>query len=45
MARHPSNHINVAYAASSEEADHALVAKATMFHEMGLQVSLCGVTL
>ncbi len=45
MARHPSNHVNVVYAPSSEEADRALAAKATMFHEMGLQVSLCGVTL
>ncbi|MGA8727222.1 MAG: fucose isomerase, partial [Terracidiphilus sp.] len=36
MARHPSNHINVAYAPTSEEADRALAVKATMFHEMGL---------
>jgi L-fucose isomerase-like protein len=43
MARHPSNHVNVAYATSREEADRALAAKATMFHEMGLQVHLCGV--
>jgi hypothetical protein len=45
MARHPSNHINVAYAPSTEEADRALAAKATMFHEMGLEVHLCGVEL
>jgi L-fucose isomerase-like protein len=45
MARHPSNHINVAYAPSAEEADRALAAKATMFHEMGLQVHLCGVEI
>jgi hypothetical protein len=43
MARHPSNHINVAYAPSAKEADRALAAKATMFHEMGLDVHLCGV--
>jgi hypothetical protein len=43
MARHPSNHINVAYAASADEADRALAAKATMFHEMGLEVHTCGV--
>ena len=45
MARHPSNHINVAYAASAEEADRALAAKATMFHQIGLQVHLCGVNI
>jgi hypothetical protein len=45
MARHPSNHVNVAYACSAEEADRALAAKATMFHEMGLEVHLCGVGL
>ena len=45
MARHPSNHINVAYATASEDADRALVVKATMFHEMGLEVHLCGLGL
>jgi hypothetical protein len=45
MARHPSNHINVAYAPSAEAADRALAAKAAMFHELGLEVSLCGVEL
>jgi len=45
MARHPSNHINVAYAPSAQEADRALAAKATMFHKMGLDVHLCGVQL
>ena len=45
MARHPSNHINVAYAPTSEEADRALAVKATMFHEMGLNVHLCGVKI
>ena len=45
MARHPSNHINVAYAPTAEAADRALAAKAAMFHEMGLEVSLCGVKL
>jgi L-fucose isomerase-like protein len=43
MARHPANHINVAYAATAEEADSALTAKAAMFHAMGLRVHLCGV--
>jgi hypothetical protein len=45
MARHPANHINVGYAASTEEADRALAVKAAMFHEMGLEVHLCGVEL
>jgi len=45
MARHPSNHVNVAYAPTGEDADRALAVKATMFHEMGLHVSLCGVEL
>jgi L-fucose isomerase-like protein len=45
MARHPSNHINVAYAQTAEKADLALAAKATMFHEMGIQVHLCGIQL
>jgi len=43
MARHPANHVNVAYAPTAADADRALAAKATMFHEMGLKVSLCGV--
>ena len=45
MARHPANHISVAYAPSADEADRALAAKATMFHTMGLEVYLCGVEL
>lgn len=43
MARHPANHVNVAYAPTAAEADRALAAKATMFHEMGLRVYLCGI--
>jgi hypothetical protein len=45
MGRHPSNHVSVAYATNAEEADRALAAKATMFHEMGLEVHLCGIQL
>ncbi len=45
MARHPSNHVNVAYAPSAEIADRALTVKAIMFHEMGIEVHLCGVQL
>jgi hypothetical protein len=42
MARHKSNHIQVAYANSAAEADKALLTKAAMAHELGLQVALCG---
>jgi hypothetical protein len=45
MARHPANHVNVAYAPTAADADRALAAKATMFGEMGLDVHLCGVAL
>jgi L-fucose isomerase-like protein len=42
MARHPSNHIQVAYAHSAEAADLALYTKAALAAELGLEVSLCG---
>ncbi len=42
MARHKSNHINVAYAPAAADADKALAVKAAMFREMGLDVSICG---
>jgi hypothetical protein len=42
MARHKSNHINVAYAPTAEIADKALAAKAAMMAEMGIEVHLCG---
>jgi hypothetical protein len=42
MARHKSNHIQVAYANSAKEADSALLAKAALAEEMGMQVSICG---
>jgi hypothetical protein len=42
MARHKSNHIQVAYAKDRMTADAALLAKATAFSEMGIEVSLCG---
>jgi hypothetical protein len=41
MARHKSNHVQVAYAPDAEAADLAMAAKAVMFREMGLGVSLC----
>ncbi len=42
MARHKSNHIQVAYASGADEADRALWAKASMARELGIEVSLCG---
>ncbi|MGC6462317.1 MAG: fucose isomerase [Pirellulaceae bacterium] len=42
MARHKSNHIQVAYANSPKEADQALMAKAAMAEALGMEVSICG---
>ncbi len=42
MARHKSNHIQVAYANSAEDADKALLAKAALANALGLKVALCG---
>jgi hypothetical protein len=41
MARHRSNHIQVAYAPNAETADRTLAAKAAMASAMGLNVNLC----
>jgi hypothetical protein len=42
MARHKSNHIQVAYAPDAEKANFGLAAKAAAFRELGLEVSICG---
>jgi hypothetical protein len=42
MARHKANHLNVAYAPNSAEADKALAAKGAMLQEMGVNTHLCG---
>jgi hypothetical protein len=42
MARHKSNHVQVAYAPDAAGASLALAVKAAMFREMGLDVSICG---
>ncbi len=42
MARHKSNHVQVAYAPDAAGANRALAAKAAMFREMGLEVAICG---
>jgi hypothetical protein len=42
MARHKSNHIQVAYANSAAEADAAMLVKASMAEALGMEVALCG---
>jgi hypothetical protein len=42
MARHKSNHVQVAYAPDAAAANLALATKASMFREMGLEVAICG---
>ncbi len=42
MARHKSNHIQVAYGTDKASARRALLAKAVAMQELGLQVSVCG---
>jgi hypothetical protein len=42
MARHKSNHIQVAYANSAKDADLALYTKAQLAAELGIEVALCG---
>jgi L-fucose isomerase-like protein len=42
MARHKSNHIQVAYAHTSADADAACLAKAAMADALEMEVSLCG---
>jgi hypothetical protein len=42
MARHKSNHIQVAYTPDTDGANLALAVKAAMFRDLGLEVSICG---
>lgn len=42
MARHQSNHIQVAYAHSARDADQAALTKASMAKHLGMVVNLCG---
>jgi hypothetical protein len=42
MAKHKSNHIQLVYANSADEADQACLAKAAMAEALGLEVALCG---
>jgi hypothetical protein len=43
MAKHKANHIQVAYANSSEEADKCMKTKAALAAQFGMAVNLCGV--
>jgi hypothetical protein len=42
MARHKANHIQVAYAKSSADADRAMMVKAAMAEELAMEVAICG---
>ncbi|MEM9481068.1 MAG: fucose isomerase [Verrucomicrobiota bacterium] len=42
MAKHQANHIQVVYATDATAADAALLARAAMAQELGLEVKLCG---
>jgi len=42
MARHPANHVSIAYAEDSASAQQALSMKAMLFHYLGGTVHLCG---
>ena len=42
MAKHQSNHIQVVYATDADAADRALLVKAQLAHELGIEVNLCG---
>jgi hypothetical protein len=44
MGRHKSNHIQVAYGRDGNTAHEALMAKAAAFHELGVEVYICGDT-
>jgi hypothetical protein len=42
MAKHQSNHIQVAYAPTRKDALRAMAAKAAAMRELGMQVNICG---
>jgi len=42
MARHKSNHVQVAYAKTAIAADDAALTKAAMAEKLGMVVNLCG---
>ena len=42
MARHKANHLQVAYANDAEQADRCLLTKASLAHELGIEVAILG---
>src|SRR5690606_30309371 len=42
MAKHQSNHVQVVYSNSAEDATRTLAAKAAMAEGLGLKVNVCG---
>jgi hypothetical protein len=42
MARHKANHIQVAYAKSTADAERAMMVKAAMAEALGMNVAICG---
>jgi hypothetical protein len=42
IARHKSNHIQVAYAPDDQSARYALASKAAAMAELGIKVHVCG---
>ena len=42
MARHKANHIQVVYARDVSAADNAMLTKASLAHQLGIEVHLCG---
>ncbi|CAN7409706.1 hypothetical protein Brsp04_01760 [Brucella sp. NBRC 12952] len=42
MARHKANHIQVVYSHDVSAADDAMLAKASLAHQLGIEVHLCG---
>ncbi len=42
MARHQANHIQIVYGKNAESADQALLVRASMAQQLGIEVHLCG---
>ena len=42
MGKHKSNHIQVVYATDADSADRAMLVKAQIAHELGIEVLVCG---
>lgn len=42
MAKHKSNHVQVVYATNEQAADQAMLTKAALAEELGIEVNVCG---